>query len=131
MTVVTEAEATPRCTGLKKHGTPCSRIAVTETRLGLRCAWHDPDRPQDAARRRRGPRPPVDALRTAQDVTTLASWAAIMSARGRLTHGQATDVLHACREFRQAFRDSGILEQFEALKATVARLTAAKDGRPQ
>jgi hypothetical protein len=61
---------------------------------------------------------------TPQDALALSSWAAIMAARGRLTHGQASDVLHACREWRQCLRDAGIVQEFEALKATVARLTA-------
>ena|SRR2546425_4174755 len=73
-----------RCTGAKKDGTPCTRIAVRETSAGLRCAWHDPDRsqkPQDRPREHRAPRPPVDALVSPADALALSSWAALMAAR--------------------------------------------------
>src|SRR5437879_1530025 len=124
------AAALARCAGAKKDGSPCTRIAVRETSAGLRCAWHDPDRPppepQDRPRRRSAPRPPVDALVSPSDALALSSWAALMAARDRLSQGQVRSILHACREWRQCLRDAGILEQFEALKASVAKLTAAK-----
>ena len=54
-----------RCTGSKKDGSPCGRIAGRDTSAGFRSAHHDPDRPQtrqDGPRRPRASRPPVDAL---------------------------------------------------------------------
>ena len=131
MTNDTETQATvrqaERCGGQTRDGRPCGMIAVRPTPDGPRCAHHDPDRPQtrqDGPRRRRAPRPPVSALVTPADALALSSWAAIQSARGRLTKGQADAVLHACREWRHALRDSGVLAEFEALKQTVARLSA-------
>ena len=115
------------CSGTKRDGSPCTTISVRETSAGLRCRHHDPNRaqePQNAPRRPSTPRPPLQALRSPQDAALLSSWAAIQSARGRLNRGQAQSILQACREFRQAFRDSGIVAEFEQLKATVARLTA-------
>ena len=73
---------------------------------------------------RRGPQ--WDALVSPADALALSSWAALMAARDRLSQGQVRSILHACREWRQCLRDAGILEQFEALKASVAKLTAAK-----
>jgi hypothetical protein len=49
-----------------------------------------------------------------------------MAARDRLTQGQVRSILHACREWRQCLRDSGLIERFEALQRQVAALTAAK-----
>ena len=63
---------------------------------------------------------------TPQDALALSSWAALMAARDRLSQGQVRSILHACREWRQCLKDAGILEEFEQLKATVARLTAAQ-----
>lgn len=126
----TETLATVRCAGTKRDGEPCNRQPVGQVAAGWRCAWHDTNAtrsrmPQD--RRSRRPRPPVKVLRTVEDALALSSWAAIQSARGNLRRGDAADILHACREFRQCLRDSGIMAEFEQLKQTVARLSAAKE----
>ncbi len=122
-----------RCTGSKKKdGTPCTRIALRETSAGLRCSHHDPDQPVSPRQaRQRALRLPVTELRTPADALALSSWAALQVLRGRLSPRVAQVAKGMLAEWRQAFKDSGVLAEFEQLKATVARLTAAKDGGPK
>src|SRR5436309_10845871 len=114
MTNDTETEATvgegERCAGAKKDGSPCGRIAVRETSLGLRCSHHDPDPPVTPRQaRQRALRLPVAEVRTPKDAMILASFAAVKVLQGKLSPRAAQVARGMLAEFRQAFRDSGIL----------------------
>src|SRR2546429_6538030 len=114
-----------RCTGAKKDGTPCTRIAVRETSAGLRCSHHDPDQPVTPRHTRpTALRLPVTELRTPADALALSSWAALQVLRGKLNPRTAQVAKGMLAEWRQAFKDSGVLAEFDRLKETVARLSA-------
>ena len=132
MTNDTETEATVRqaaavdhCTGTSRNGRPCTRIAVRDTSAGFRCSHHDPDQPVTLRQaRQRALRLPVTELRTPADALALSSWAALGVLRGRLNPRTAQVAKGMLAEWRQAFKDSGVLAEFDRLKETVARLSA-------
>ena len=120
-----EAASAERCGGTTKSGAPCTRIAVRDTSAGFRCSHHDPDQPVTLRQaRQRALRLPVTELRTPADALALSSWAALGVLRGRLNPRTAQVAKGMLAEWRQAFKDSGVLAEFEALKQTVARLSA-------
>jgi hypothetical protein len=65
-------------------------------------------------------------LRTPADAARLAARTTKAVLEGHLTTQQAHAAKSLLAEFRQALAAAGILEEFEALKRTVAELRAAK-----
>jgi len=53
-----------------------------------------------------------------------------MTIRGELNPRQAAAIKGLLAEWRQSFKDSGVLAQFHELQQVVARLSAAKGGTP-
>ena len=94
---------TPPCTAITKAGRPCGKMTgTTPTAEGPRCYSH-------LAREKRladpGSRPPIRRLRTVEDARTLASWAAIRAACGKLSAPSANATSAMVRTFLRVNQD--------------------------
>ncbi len=113
-----EPGADRQCSAMTGTGR-CGQRMTLLTASGYRCRFHRGGGPREQRR----PRLPVRALRTLADAATLASWAALQAANGRMAASEAGSIAALIREWRQSFGDAHTLGRFNELEKQIAELT--------
>lgn len=109
--VAPDSRKSSPCSMTTKRGRACGRtVGVRDYGDGPRCPSHKPRSVAPAPLRA-----PVRSIKSPQDAMTLASWAAIAVAEGKLSASAGHAIVHAAKEFRLAFADAGTMERARVL----------------